>query len=166
MDTMSMRLLGRFSSSLLSAKYPSAAGASPNLRVFCKKVELSFDVLKALEENADSALTGGNVSPVRRKKGRAVTNNRRIDPHPFDSMRIAVPTTDAEVRNVHVRVLSQLQNILEVCWFTANSLSAELNSPRIIFSLSGSPWCLMPSNPRTPGQNNHLRTQHPLRFNR
>jgi hypothetical protein len=63
-------------------------------------VEQSFDVLKSLEENATGALTGGNVSPVRRKKGKAAANSRRIDPLPFDSMGIAVPTTDAEVRDV------------------------------------------------------------------
>jgi len=111
---MSMQLIRRFSSSLLSAKYPSTADTPPNLRAFRRKVELSFDVLKNIEENANSALTGGDTSPVSRKKGKAVTKNRQIDPLPFDSMGITVPTTDAEVRDVYVRVLSQLQSILEV----------------------------------------------------
>ena len=115
MDAMSVRLLQRFSSSLLFAEYPSAADASPNLRVFCKKVELSFNVLKALEENAGSVLTGGNISAVSRGRNRAVTGVRRIDPLPFESMGLAVPTTDAEVRNAYAGVLSQLQSILEVC---------------------------------------------------
>ena len=78
-------------------------------------MELSFNVLKNLEENAAGALTGGSIPPVSRKKGKAATNNRRIDPLPFDSMGISVPTTDAEVREVYVGVLSQLQSILEVC---------------------------------------------------
>ena len=110
-DTMSMRLLQRFASSLLFAEYPSAADAPPDLRVFWRKVELSFDVLRNLDENTSNS-TGGNVSPVSRRKGKTV--NRRIDPLPFDSMGIAIPSTDAEVRDVYVRVLSQLQSVLEV----------------------------------------------------
>ena len=122
MNAIGMRLIQRFSSSLLSAKYPSAADVPPTLRASRRKVELSFDALNNLEENAKGALTGGNLSPVSRKRGKVVTSNRRIDPLPFDSMGIAVPTTDAEVRDVYVRVLSQLQRILEVCWFITNSL--------------------------------------------
>ena len=114
MNVMSMQLLHRFSSSLLSAKYTSTVNVPPNLRASGRKVELSFNVLKNLEENATGALTGRNIPPVSRKKGKAIIN-RRIDPLPFDSMGISVPTTDAEVRDVYVRVLSQLRNILEVC---------------------------------------------------
>ena len=90
--------------------------------MFCRKVELSFDVLKALEENADGALTGVNVSPVSRKKGRAVTINYHINPVPFDSMGVAVPTTGTEVHGVYVEILSQLQSILEVRGFIAGGL--------------------------------------------
>ena len=115
---MGMRLIQRFSSSVSSVKYPSTADVPLNLRASRRKVELSFDILKNLEENARGALTGGNVSPVSRKKGKTATSNRRIDPLPFDSMGIAVPTTDAEVRDVYVRVLSQLQRILEVCAYS------------------------------------------------
>ena len=122
MDTVNMQLLRRLSSSLLFAEYPSAADVPPDLRVFWRKVELSFDVLKNLEENVTSTLTGGNVSPVNRRKGKAVTNNRRIDPLPFDSMGITIPTTDAEVRDVYVTVLSQLRSILEVCGSMVDSL--------------------------------------------
>jgi hypothetical protein len=95
-------------------EYPSAAGVSPNLRMSCRKVEYSFNILNVLGENLNSALTGGSIPPASRKKGKVATNNRRIDPLPFDSMGIAVPTTDAEVRDVYVRVLSQLRGILEV----------------------------------------------------
>jgi len=115
MNAMNMQLLRKLSSSLLSAKYPSTADTPPNLRAFGRKVELSFSVLKNIEENATGALTGGSISPVSRKKGKAIANNRRIDPLPFDSMGISVPTTDAEVRDTYVRVLSQLRSILEVC---------------------------------------------------
>lgn len=128
MDTLSIQLLQRFSSSLLFAKYPSPADVSPNLRVFCRKVELSFSILRVLKENANSALSGANKSPVRRKKRKAVTNNYCFDPLPFKSMGIAVPTTDAEVRDVCVTVLSQLQDILEVCGFIADSPCVGLNS--------------------------------------
>jgi len=155
-----MRLLRRFSSSLLSAEYPSAADAPPNLRVFCKKVELSFDVLKTLE-NADSALTRGNVSPVRRKKGRTITDDRHIDPRPFDSMGIAVPTTDAEVRYARVGVLSQLQSILEVCGFTVDDLGIGLNDLSVTSSFSESRCYRKSSNPRTLGQNYHGKERLP-----
>ena len=120
---MSIQLLQRFSSSLLSTGHSFTPDASTNLRVFRRKVELSFSVLKALGENGNSASTGRNVSLVSRKRGKAATNNRRIDPLPFGSMGIAVPTTDAEACDVCVNVLSQLQNILEVCEFTVDSLS-------------------------------------------
>ena len=116
-NAIGMRLIQRFSSSLLSAKYPSTADVPTNLRASRRKVELSFDVLENLEENAKGALTGGNISPVSRKKGKAIASNRHIDPLPFDSMGIRVPTTDVEVRDVYVRVLLQLQHILEVCGF-------------------------------------------------
>jgi len=112
---MSIRLLQRFSSSLLIAGYPTSADVPSDLRAFRKKVELSFNILKDIEENANGALTGERISPARRRKGKVATHNRRIDPLPFDSMGIAVPTTDAEIRDVHIEVLSQLQSILEVC---------------------------------------------------
>ena len=112
-DAMSMQLLRRLASSLLFAEYPSAADPPPDLRVFCRKVGLSFDVLRNLEENT-SGSTKGDVLPVSRRKGKAATKNRRIDPLPFDSMGITVPSTDAEVSDVYVRVLSQLRSILEV----------------------------------------------------
>jgi hypothetical protein len=125
-DTTTMRLLQRFSSSLLFAEYPSTADASPKLRMlclraFCRKVELSINVLKALEKNTDGPQTRGNISPVSLKTNTAITSHRRIDPLPFDTMGLAVPTTDAEVRDVHLGVLSQLQSILQVRGFTAAS---------------------------------------------
>jgi hypothetical protein len=115
MNAMSIQILERLSSSLLSANYPPTVNVLPNLRASQKKMELSFNVLKNLEENATGALTGGSIPPVGRKKGKAATNNRRIDPLIFDSMGISVPTTDAEVRDVYVKVLSELRSILEVC---------------------------------------------------
>lgn len=121
-DTTSMRLLQRLSSSLLFAEYPSAADAPPDLRVFWKKVELSVNVLKELEEHVNAALTYGNVSPTSYKRGKQTTKNRRIDPLPFDSMGIAVPTTDVEARDVCVEVLAQLQKILEVHEFIIGGL--------------------------------------------
>jgi len=155
MDTMGMRLLRRFSSSLLFAEYPSSADVPPDLRVFWRKVELSSSVLKNLEENATSASTRGKVSPVNRRKGKAAMNSRRIDPLPFDSMGITVPTTDAEVRDVYVAVLSQLRTILEVCGFIADILRAKLNNPSTISLFSGSRRYRRSSNPLTPRQTHH-----------
>ena len=125
-----MRLLHRFSSSLLSAEYSSAADVPPNLRVFSRKVELSFDILKQLQEGANYALTGRNTPLVCRKRGKSATSNRRIDPLPFNSMGITVPSTDAEVHGVYVQVLSQLRSILEVCGFITDSLRIELKQPQ------------------------------------
>lgn len=113
MDTMSMKLLRRLSSSLLFAEYPSAVDAPPDLRLFWRKVDLSSNVLNELQENAKGVLTNGSVSPTNRK-GKKVTKNRRIDPLPFDSMGIVVPSTDAEIRDAYVGILSQLQNVLKV----------------------------------------------------
>ena len=121
-DTLTMKLLQRLSSSLLFAEYPSAADAPPDLRVFWRKVELSFNILKELGENANNSYTNGNISPVSRKKGKQASKNRRLDPLPFDSMGISMPTTDVEVRDVYARILPQLQSILEVCGRTVGSL--------------------------------------------
>ena len=115
MNAMGMQLLQRFSSSLLSVKYPSTTDVPPNLYAFGRKVELSLNVLKNIEENATGALTGGSIPPVSSKKGKVAAHNRRIDPLPFDCMGIPVPNTDAEARDVYVKVLSQLRSILEVC---------------------------------------------------
>ena len=114
-NTMSMQLLRRFSSSLLSTEYPSPTDEPPNLGELWKKVELSLDILKHLQENVDRALTGRSTSPVTRKKGKGIAKHRYIDPLPFNSIGIAVPTTDVEVRDVCDRILSQLQGIFEVC---------------------------------------------------
>lgn len=158
-----MRLLQRFSSSLLSVEYPSAADAPSNLRVFRRKVELSFNILKDLQESADSALARGNISPVSRKKGRAVANKRQIDLSSFDSMGITVPTTDAEVRDVYVGVLSQLRSILEVCRFMVNSPREGLNNSSTTSSFSESRFYRRSSNLHTPRRNYHRRECLPQR---
>ena len=168
MDTVSLRLLRRLSSSLLFAEYPSAADTPKDLRVFWREVDLSFNVLKELEENANSALTSGNISPISRKKGKATSKNRRINPLPFDSIGIPVPTTDMEVRDVYVGILPQLQSILEVCVSIASGPRAELNVHSTTSSFSGSHWCQQYSNPRTPEQTyrrkEHLPQQRRQRF--
>lgn len=109
-----MKLLQRLSSSLLFAEYPSAADAPPDLRVFWRKVELTFNVLKGLEGNFSNTCASGGISPISRKRGKQATRNRRIDPLPFDSMGIAVPSTDVELRDVCAGLLPQLQSMLEV----------------------------------------------------
>lgn len=150
MDNISMRLLRRFSYSLLFAEYPSAADAPPKLRAFCRKVELLLEVLKVLEENFNSALTGGNISSASRRRGKAVTNSCHIDPLPFHSTGTTVPTTDVEVRGVYVGVLSQLKSILEVCGFITDHLCVELTIYSTTSSFSGSHCYRGFSNPPTP----------------
>lgn len=112
MDGLGIRLLRRFSSLLLSPEYPSTEGASPKLRASCRKVELSCDVLKALEENK---------IPTSHRRSNVVINSRRIDSLPFHSLGITVPSIDVEVRGVYTGVLSQLKNTLEVCGFMAEA---------------------------------------------
>lgn len=148
-----MRLLQRFSSSL-----PSASGVSHDLSVFCKKVELSFNVLNLLEENFGSSLAGWEISPVNRKKGKAAAKNRRIDPLPFESVKVSVPTTDAGARDVYAEVLSRLRGILEVCRFTTG-LRVELNNSSIIYSYSGSRRFQMFSNHCASRQTYHRRRE-------
>ena len=149
MNTTSMRILQQFSSSLLSAEHPSTSDETPNLRALRRKSDLSFNILKNLEENASGALTGESASLPGRKRGKTVTNIRRLDPLPFDSMGIAVPNTDVEVRDVYLKVSSQLRNILEVRSFVVSCLGVELNVPRITSPSSGSQRCHKFSNPRT-----------------
>lgn len=144
-----MQVLQQFSSSLLAAEYPSTSDETPNLRALRRKADLSFNVLKNLEENARGALTGENASLTGRKKGKAATNIRNLEPLPFDSMGIAVPNTDAEVRDVYLKVSLQLRGMLEVRLFVVDGLDAELNDPRITSPLSGSRRCHRFSNPRT-----------------
>ncbi|KAF9647525.1 hypothetical protein BDM02DRAFT_3187952 [Thelephora ganbajun] len=112
-DTLSMRLLRRLSSSLLFAEYPSAADAPSDLRVFWRKVELSFEFLQDLEINVRGSRTAKATSPVSRKKGKTVAGGSRDDSFDFDSLGINGPTTDTGVREGCARVLSELQSILE-----------------------------------------------------
>ena len=168
-----MRLLRRFSSSLLSVQYTSTADAPSDLGVTQRKVSLSFDALKYLQENSNGVLTRGKMPHVGRKKAKTATHNRHIDSLPFDSMGMTVPTTNAEVRDVYVAVLSQLRSILEVCGFVTDGLRVELNDPSITYSCSGSHCYRICSNPRTSRRTYHqkegqinLGAQHFLWFNR
>lgn len=115
MENMSLRLVQKFSNSLLSAEHSLTAGSSHNLRELHNYVELRFKVLKVLGDNT-------SPTPVGRNKGKAIPVIRRIDPLPLMALKIKVPTTDAEVRRVYGVILPQLRNILEVCGLTANHL--------------------------------------------
>lgn len=130
MNTTSMILLQRFSSSLSVVEYTSVAGTSSDLRGFQKKMELLFNVLKELEENAERALTGGSTFLVGRKKGQVDAKIRRVDPLPFKLVGVPLPTTGLEAHDIYVGVLSQLQSILEVCGFIVGDLFIELMQPQ------------------------------------
>ena len=138
-------------------EYPSAADVPPNLRVFQRKVELSVDTLKHLQEGTDSTLEDVNTSPVGHKKGKSVTDNHRIDPLPFNYLGIAAPTTDMEVRDVYKKILSQLRSMLEVCGFIIGSPPVELINLRIISLFSGGRRFRRSSDPRTWRQNNRWK---------
>lgn len=107
-----MKLLQRLSASLLFAEYPSATDAPPDLHEFWRKVELSTKTLQDLEANAKDSRKGDAWPSTSRKRGKTVTRDSRADSFHPDSN---VPITDAEVHNLRARVLSELQDILEVC---------------------------------------------------
>lgn len=147
MDTMSMELLQRFSSSLLSVEDLSTTEAPHDLHGLRRKVELLFNVLKHLRENFSNASTSRETS--NRKKGKAVIKNRRVDRLPFDSVGMTMPTTDAGVRDVYSVVLSQLRGILEVSVFATSGLRVGLNCPSITCSFSGNHHYRRLLGPRT-----------------
>ena len=126
-DAPGMKLLQRLSSSLLFAEYPSAAEAPPDLCEFWRKVGLSFEVLQDLEANARTSWTGKPTSPISRKRGERMVRASRVDPRQTDSMGISVPNADAELSEVHARLLPELQGILEVCWSVDYILYMMLN---------------------------------------
>ena len=114
MEALGIKLLQRLSSSLISVEGVSTAEHRNELRELRRKVGLSLDVLKELGGYADRVSVGANVSPINRKKPKALARHIQLDPHPFDCMGIAVPMTEDEVRAVCSDILPQLQSILGV----------------------------------------------------
>ena len=114
MGALGIELLKRLSSSLMSVEGVSTAEHRNELREFRRKVGLSLNVLKELGGCADQASVGVNVSPISHKRPKAPSRRVQLDPGPFDSMGIAVPTTEDEVRAVCGDILPRLQSILGV----------------------------------------------------
>lgn len=114
MGALGIKLLQRLSSSLVSVEGVSTQEYRNELREFRKEVGLSLNVLEELDGYADPALVNVHLSPVSRKRPKAPARRTQLDPHSFDCMGIAVPTTEDEVRVVFGKVLSRLQSILEV----------------------------------------------------
>ena len=114
MEDLGIKLLQRLSSSLMPVEGMSTAEHRNELREFRRKVGLSLNVLKELGGWTDRASVGPNVSPITRKRPKALARHTRLDPHPFDCMGIEVPMTEDEVRAVCGDILPQLQNVLEV----------------------------------------------------
>ena len=131
-----MELLQRLSSSLLFAEYSPTTDAPPDFRVFGRKVELLFNVLKELERDANDNPTNGNTSNASRKKGKQVSENRHFNPFPFNSMGITVPTTDMEARNAYVGILTQLRSMLEVRGFISCGLCGTKWPQRYLIALT------------------------------
>ena len=109
-----MKLLQRLSSSLTAIERVSTTEHCNELKEFRRKLGLSLGVLKELGGCTDPSLADGNVSPVSRKRPKAQARHTQLNPQPFDCMRIAVPTTEREVRAVYGDILLQLQSILRV----------------------------------------------------
>ena len=113
-ESLGIKLLQRLSSSLISVEGVSTAEHRNELRELRRKVGFSLDVLKELGGYTDRVSVGANVSPISRKKPKALARHIQLDPHPFDCMGIAVPMTEDEVRAVCSDILPQLQSILGV----------------------------------------------------
>ena len=114
METMGVRLLQRLSSSLQSAEVALTTQHRNEFREFRSKAGQSMAVLKELAKCADRGSADTNTPATGRKKSKAPAKHIRLDPHPFDCMRISVPVTDGEASVVRVDVLLQLQNVLRV----------------------------------------------------
>jgi len=114
MEALGIKLLQRLSSSLTSVEGISTAEHRNELREFRRKVGLSLNVLKELGGYANRTSVGTNVSTTDRKRAKAVARHPKLDPHPFDCMRIEVPMTEDQVHVVCGDILRLLQNALGV----------------------------------------------------
>jgi len=114
MEALGVKLLQRLSSSLMSVEGVTTTEYRQELRELRRKVGLYLDVLKELGGYVDRASDSPNVSPISRKRPKALARRAQLDPHPFDCMGIAVPVTEGEVRAVCGDILPQLQSILGV----------------------------------------------------
>ena len=114
MGALGVELLKRLSSSLTSVEGVSTAEHRNELREFRRKVGLSLNVLKELGGCTDQASVGANMPPISHTGSKAPSRRVQLDPDPFDSMGIAVPTTEDEVRAVCGDILPRLQSILGV----------------------------------------------------
>ena len=114
MGALCIKLVKRLSSSLMSVEGVSTAGYRNELREFRRKVGLSLDILREFGGCGDRASIGADVSPISRKMSKAPARRIQLNPHSFDCMGIAVPTTEDEVRAVCGEILPRLQSILGV----------------------------------------------------
>ena len=133
---MRLHILQRLSHSLLSVEYPSASDVPPNLRAVRRKVNLSFDALRALGEGVGHLSVGGDASLVSPEKDKALTDDSYVDPPPLRSVGVAAPTSAAEVHDMYVQILSQVKSILEVRTFVAGDSFMKLNNYSTTYSFS------------------------------
>lgn len=117
MEALGIKLIQRLSSSLLSIEAVSTAEHRNELRGFRRRAGLSLSVLKELVGCTGRTSVNASASSTSRKKLKAPARHIQVDPNPFDSMKIAVPVTEDEVRAVFVDILPQLQSILRVSVF-------------------------------------------------
>ena len=113
-ESLGIKLLQRLSSSLIPVEGVSTAEHRNELREFRRKVDLSLNVLEELGGSVDRASVSPSTSPTSRKRPKALARRIQLDPHPFDCLGIAVPTTEDEVRAVRGDILPRLQRILGV----------------------------------------------------
>ena len=114
MEALGVKILRRLSSSLMSVEGVSTAEHRSELREFRRKVVLSLNVLEELARCTDRVSDGVNGSPISRKRPKAPARHIQFDPHPFDCMGIAVPTTEVEVHALCSDILPQLRSVLGV----------------------------------------------------
>ena len=158
---MRLHILQRLSHSLLSVEYPSASDVPPNLRAFRRKVDLSFDVLRALEKNVGHHSVGGDASLVSPEKDKALTDDSYVDPPPLRSVGVAAPTSAAEVHDMYVQILSQVKSILEVRTFVAGDSFMKLNNYSTTYSFSRIRYIPRFSEFRSPRRHHHQKEPSP-----
>ena len=114
-EALAIKLLQQLSSSLVPVEGVVSTEHRNELRGLRRVAALSSNALKELGGCTDGGAADANGPSASRKKLKESTKRlAQLDPHPFEYMGIAVPTTEREVRSVCSDILLQLQDILGV----------------------------------------------------
>ena len=114
-EALAIKLLQQLSSSLVPVEGVVSTERRNELRGLRRIAALSSNALKELGGCADGGAVDVDTPSTSCKKPKESTRRlAQLDPHPFEYMGIAVPTTDREVRSARGDILTQLRGILGV----------------------------------------------------